>query len=242
MASIESLTDPLHEALIRVPLTSEDGVCQVCHGAPSSRDFTECYSCDQAISGVTHPAPRVVPISLCPADGQLYLVLRTYKSHNRQRFQPVVAGFIGRFLKNHRDCVGGEPDLVTIVPSTTGRQGEHPLAGAIRLLHPLSQRLRPLLRPGRDRLGHNQPSDEGFEATEEVAGKHVLLVDDLYTSGARLHSAASVLQQAGAHLPAALVVGRYMRPRSGDLAAEVLARAQERPFDWRSCCECEPPF
>lgn len=242
MASIESLTDPLHESLIRVPLKWEDGICGTCHGAPSSRKFSECYSCYEATRGVTRPVPRVIPISLCPANGQLYRVLSTYKSCNRLRFQPVVAGLIGRFLKNHWDCVGREPDLLAVVPSTTSRQGEHPLAAAIKMLHPLGQRLRPLLSVGRQSCGHNKPSDTGFEAAEDVAGKHVLLVDDLYTSGARLHSAASVLQLAGAHLPAAVVVGRYMNPREGDLGAEVLAQAWDHRFDWRFCCACEPPF
>lgn len=46
----------------------------------------------------------------------------------------------------------------------------------------------------------------------EVQGRHVVLVDDVMTSGASLYSAAAVLREAGARHIAALVVARTDAP------------------------------
>ena len=48
---------------------------------------------------------------------------------------------------------------------------------------------------------------------QEVAGRAVLLVDDVMTSGASLHSAAQALRQAGARRIAALVLARTDEPQ-----------------------------
>lgn len=243
VTSVESVTDPYYAALVPVPPAWKTGICEVCHRATNGPQYAECRSCEQTIIRVTHHADKVVPVSLCEARGQLHHILRTYKSHNRASFQKVVAGLIGRFYNHHRECLGGTPDVVTSVPSTSGRMGEHPLGGAIKLTPALGQRYCPLLVPGEKPCTHNRPDDRAFAVTEDVRGLSVLLLDDTYTSGARLHSAASALQLAGARLAAALVVGRYVAPRDdNDPNMALLEQAKQRTFSWDVCCDCELPF
>lgn len=242
MTSVESLTDPYYAALVRVPPSWESGVCAICHRATNHPNYRECYSCDQTVGRVTYHAETVVPISLCEARGQLHHILRTYKDRNQASFQKVVAALIGRFYKHHQRCLGGTPDVVTSVPSTAARTGEHPLAGAIKMLRSLGHRYQPLLTPDRP-SDHNKANDRAFAVTEGVNGRNVLLVDDTYTSGARLHSASSALQLAGARLNAALVVGRYINPRGAeDPNAALLEQAKSDAYTWEICCECEAPF
>lgn len=241
--TLESLTDPYHAQLVWVPPAWHGGICDICHNAPNP-GFPTCYSCDQVVSRVSQPVTRVLPVSLCPAGSQLYHVLRSYKNTAPQ-LTARVAALVGRFYQHHELCLlNGAPgfDALTVVPSTTGRPGEHPLAGALKMLRPLGHRYEQLLLPGPESCSHNDPSDRAFTPTAEVAGRTVLLVDDLYTSGARLHSAASALSLAGAHVPSALVAGRFLRPKHDERAAALLEHARQQPFDWRLCCCCQPPF
>ena len=52
-----------------------------------------------------------------------------------------------------------------------------------------------LLMPGSVSIGHNDSDDQGFAASPEAAGRSVLLVDDTFTSGARIQTAASALRR-----------------------------------------------
>ena len=74
-------------------------------------------------------------------------------------------------------------------------------------------RYQTLLAKGVEQLGHMHASDNGYQVTKDVARLRVLLVDDTFTIGARVQSAASALQNAGAHVVAAVVAGRVIDPR-----------------------------
>jgi hypothetical protein len=58
---------------------------------------------------------------------------------------PRVAALLARFLQNHNRCIGGW-DLITVVPSSIGRRGPHPLAQAINMVPALADSHRPLGR------------------------------------------------------------------------------------------------
>ena len=58
-----------------------------------------------------------------------------------------------------------------------------------------------------------------FTAVRALAGERVLLVDDIWTTGARAQTAAAALLAAGASTVAALVIGRFINPGFGDNAA-----------------------
>ncbi|HZD02095.1 MAG TPA: hypothetical protein VFA46_18470 [Actinomycetes bacterium] len=234
------------------------GVCGACHGpAPPGRD--RCASCRAVLAQVDDPLTLVVPISLyttasgrLAGGGQLYNLLWEYKDR-RNPLPEVpwqVAAILARFLAAHHRCVsrraGGGWEVVTSVPSTVGRNGQHPLRAALhrmaRFDRPRKEREAPLLRPGPAPVREGQADLEGFTVTEPVAGRRVLLVDDALVTGARLQSAAAALRRAGATVVAGVVLGRLVLP--GDAAAERLWRRQRgREFTFDACClEDSQPF
>ena len=243
MPTAIELTD-LHLRTYTRVLPRGPGVCDVCHGAPNA-GWPRCWSCAQTVRQVSHPIELVVPISLTELPGQLHHVLRSYKRDDypasvRDGFRQQVSALLARFLWKHGHCVqtvaAEDWDCLTIVPSSQGRAGDHPLEGAIRLFPSLRDQYRALLTPGTERADHNRASDFAYAVTEDVSGLRVLLVDDTFTSGARAQSAASALQLAGARVVAMVPIGRVIRPEFSTESATLLARARGEPFDFEVCC------
>lgn len=246
MPTIRQIAEPQASILTPVP-PAGPGICAICHGIPNP-GYDTCYSCEQAMSQVTKPCTTVVPFSLYETGHQLWSVLRKYKDSPdpkvRDRFSTQVAAFLGMALIEHRGCLEetvGEWDLITTVPSTSGkRTGPHPLVGALSRIDYLRREHKELLAPGPVALGHNKADDEGFITVLPVTGKRVLLVDDTYTSGARVQSAASCLQLAGATVPAIVVVGRVITPGWGPHVAEFWKEQRRQRFDFDTCALEQP--
>ena len=99
-----------------------------------------------------------------------------------------------------------------------------------------------LLRASNRPAGHLAASDHGFTVMSRVRGRRVLLVDDTLTTGAEVQSAASALQAAGATIPAAVVLGRYINPDFNQAASDLWERAHGRPFAFDRCCLCDQPW
>lgn len=243
MPTAVEITDPNIRTYTRV-LPVGSGVCDLCHGAPG-KDWDRCWSCAKTTGQVSRPVDLVVPISLTELLGQLHHVLRSYKNDAyleavREIFRLQVSALLARFLWQHGDCIrhaaGKDWDATTIVPSSQGRTGEHPLEAAIRMFPFLNDQYRSLLRPGMVKADHNHASDDAYEVAEAVIGMRVLLLDDTFTSGARAQSAASALQLAGAHVVAIVPIGRVIRPDFNEESAELLRRAREQPYDFAVCC------
>jgi predicted amidophosphoribosyltransferase len=237
------ITDPHLRTYTRV-LPIGPGVCDVCHGVPGP-GWERCWSCAQTIRQVSRPIELVVPISLTELLGQLHHVLRSYKREDyplsvRDRFRLQVSALLARFLWQHGDCIraaaGEDWDCITIVPSSQGRSGVHPLEEAIRMFPFLADQYRRLLGTGTAKAVHNRASDKAFRVTEDVTGTRVLLVDDTFTSGARAQSAASALQLAGARVVAMVPIGRVIKPDFSTEAAALLTRARAHAFDFAICC------
>lgn len=243
MPSARDLSDSAAGYLVAVPQVAA-GVCQLCHGA-SNPGYGLCFSCDQTCGQVDHPVRQVFPISLSQTGEQLHHVLRGYQDNPdpavRARFSLIVAALLTRFLVRHGSCVaaaaGGRWEMATTVPSRGKRPPPHPLDVAIGLSPWLSAQGRPRLARGAADIGHNRASDGAYLVTEEVAGRRLLLLDDTFTTGASLPSAASALATAGAQVVAAVVVGRFMRP-DFSAAAELWSRARASAFDFERCCVC----
>ena len=243
MATFRDYTDPYLSIYTRVP-PAGPGVCDICHGAPNP-GFDRCWSCSRTMRQVTRPLSLVVPISLYQVPGQLWKVLRDYKDGRtaglRERFALQVAATLGRFLSSHWHCITGprgDPwDRIVTVPSSSGRVGAHPLRQALQLLPPpYRDRETDALRPGPVAARHNQANDHAFIVREPLDCARILLVDDTYTTGARLQSAASALCRAGGELVAAVVVGRVVRAGDNAATRALWNASRARRFSFDTCC------
>jgi hypothetical protein len=84
-----------------------------------------------------------------------------------------------------------------------------------------------------DRLGQPPGADQVTEVAGAVAGDHGMLDG----AGGR-----RTLQTAGATIPAAVVIDRYINPDFSLAAQDLWERAQSRPFTFERCCLCEEPW
>jgi len=112
---------------------------------------------------VSRPCSLIVPISLYEVGFQLHYQLKHYKDGDGSKmawdFLVKTAALVGYFLQQHDGCIaaaaGGSWDIITSVPSSTDRPGEHPLATAIKLVPSLREQYEPLLRRGSTPPQHN---------------------------------------------------------------------------------------
>jgi hypothetical protein len=245
MANAAHYTDPYLHTYRQVPPTGP-GVCKVCHTGLNP-GFDTCYSCRTTTRQVSRPTTQVVPISLYKVPGQLWHVLRYYKNDKPSQAEKLlavqVAAIIARFLDHHHRCLaalGGPWTLATTVPSTRagGRGGQHPLVQVVKWVRRLEGRYSPVLVRGPGDVGHNLAGDEVFTPTRRVDDHRVLLVDDTFTTGARLQSAASALFAAGAVNVTALVVGRVIDPDWNDNCQRIWDQATGTGFAFDRCCLC----
>jgi predicted amidophosphoribosyltransferase len=252
MPTVEELTDP-YTAAYTPPPQAGVGVCDVCHGptgaSPDGSRYRRCESCTRTRRQVTRPLGLVVPVSLYIEGEQLHTVLRGYKDspdeEARGRFQMQVAALLARFLRDHGDCIrraaGRDWDTITIVPSSAGRAGTHPLEQAVRMSRTQRDLYRTLLEPTDVDADHREADERAYRALPETAGRSVLLIDDTFTSGARVQSAASALTLAGADVVAAVVLGRIVDTHADRYPEklELWERQRAIPFDF-DVCSLEP--
>lgn len=242
MANARELTD-LHLTTYTAVAPIGVGVCNVCHGAPGT-GYARCESCNKTIRQVSIPVERIVPISLYRTASQLHHVLRGYKDNIdgdvRSDLTRQVAALLYRFVSEHRGCLErfmGTWDAVVVVPSTREPSSlAHPLVRALLMAPGLREQLISPLTPGSVKIGHRVASDDGFACANEVAGRRVLLVDDTFTSGARMQSAASALNRAGGSVVGAIVVGRVIDTEFSSEALAMWNQARSYPFDFTRCC------
>jgi hypothetical protein len=216
------ITDPQLSIYVPVPAAGPPGVCSSCHGAVNARAdgtfYSTCWNCN---SIPRYGVSVIAPISLIhTSESQLYAAARDYKSGAvdpavRAAHSVLLAATMQRFLRLHRGCIAGaagiEWDTLTIVPSTRGRPEPHPLEETIQRAPELAREYVRLLRPTGAPIQHANPNPDAFQADDEANGRRVLLLDDTFTSGANLHSAAAALSATGAHVVGAVPIGRVAR-------------------------------
>lgn len=95
-----------------------------------------------------------------------------------------------------------------------------------------------LLAPGPGVIARNAAADDGFIASPNAQGRRVLLIDDTFTSGAKIQSAASALAIGGATVVAGVVLGRVIDPTNPAYPepAELWKRQSRIPFRFDTCC------
>lgn len=221
-----------------VPSESMPYTCPICLG-PLRLDFEQCYSCHQLFDLDGAPASligQVVPMSTALNPSAWYSCFTGYKGLARgysQYLAALFASYLGEHQSRIETMLGGDWTMITIVPSTRGiSYDDQPLKKALWLATGIREYLHQTLSHVSGRSvsrGSFDPS--AFEsAGEEAAGHRVLLIEDLWVSGAKCVSAAGRLLDDGAESVAILPIAREFRDNPDFTPPDYLA-ASEAPFD-----------
>jgi predicted amidophosphoribosyltransferase len=218
-----------------------DGVCPICFNLINTSD-RPCRAC---LTTENH-LDALLPISYTVGGDPLHMRLVSYK-READSFVPIalsqLAAMLDAFLGQHERCLGGGRrfDLVTTVPSSDpNRDRFHPLRRIVSQIVPVTAaRHRRLLLPGDAHVRPHVFDLRRFQAIERLSGERILLVDDLWTTGASAQSAAASLHRAGAAAVAAVVIGRYLSPGYRDNLPRL--RTIAGGFDWSRCALCTDP-
>jgi hypothetical protein len=164
-------------------------------------------------------ADVVAPVMYAIASTPSATLLRDYKDHPsgamRARSARIVGQLVGTALARHEACiertVGAPISVRATLPSLTFRPGTHPLA---ELVGEMGIDVQAVLAAAPTATCHRLVRSDKFEVTrpDAVVGRHVLLLDDVWTTGSNAQSAALALRHAGATAVSVMVVGRWINP------------------------------
>lgn len=200
--------------------------CRICTGA-TWRRYSLCTSCRDVAISLGRPLVPVTAITTVTASSSLYRALRQYKSathHAAQRQAAALTATLAEFAARRTGRpLPASADATVVVPSGPGgRPPPHPLVAVAEAagFGPTAPWLAACATPPTP-VGHRHACSAAYVASSEVGGKRVLLLDDVYTSGAHLQSAAAALEIAGARVVQAVVVARFSRGTGECSAAPV---------------------
>ena len=146
----------------------------------------------------------------------------------------MIAALLTKYFDHHGPTIvaRGRVDCLVVVPSSE-RPPPHPLhqiLSEIGIQVPVLE----LLRRGVGPLDRVRAARDAFEVVDDLSSQHVLLVDDVYTTGSHINSAAATLRDAGHRISGALVIARRVNP---GYLLEIEQFWQEQaaiPYDWQS--------
>lgn len=239
MPTVAELTEPYGNFMLG-PVRGP-GVCDVC--LTFTDGYPRCYTCART----SQPLDALLPISYSVAAGQLHHVLAAYKrldGRAGRRLASQLAAVLWRFLSCHERCltraVGVRSfDLVAAVPSKDReRDAARPLHWIVgEAVGPTRDRHRRLLDRSDVPVAAHEFDPRRYVVSGRLSEQAVLIIDDTWTTGANIQSAAMVLKEAGAQAVAAVVIGRHLKRGWGQNERRLQALA--RPFDWAKCACCE---
>lgn len=207
-----TITYPLNR--LTPPIPQHSRTCHVCSdiNAPGLNTCRNCHHCQQTF-GV--PPVPVEAITLYDRTSPIRQTLINYKNTSHPHQHEHVRSLrelIGTWHDANRTRLDtyGPLDGCVVVPSTTTTHNtlhqmltNEPLA----LLGPPIQALAATGEPNTRR-----PSPTKFRATNDVAWKRFVLIDDVYTTGSTAQSAAMTLEQHHATVAFILVAARRINP------------------------------
>lgn len=190
--------------------------CVFCTKLLDTGEHDLCSRCQRELPWLTgHPAEQQGDFfSLCVSplyyQDQVKESIRRYKFHGRRGYHKAYGTFVAQCITDH---LAGRYDLMTWVPLSRRRKRERGYDQSFLLASAAAQALGNMvvetLRKDRD-----TPAQSGLEDAAQrranvlgvyspvnpglVAGKRVLLVDDVITTGSTLSECARILRTAGA--------------------------------------------
>ncbi|MCY1141567.1 phosphoribosyltransferase [Actinoplanes sp. Pm04-4] len=229
----------IEQHVVRPVATSQS--CDLCFGAVGYRSdgipFQRCNHCD------SYPRALDTYVPICSSlDDGLESLLHRYKDFGVQyRWMAApLTSLLKDFLERHLPCLearSGRLHVATIVPSgNDGRAFDH-LRDAIRLIDDWPIRwtfdLIGKAKSGRPERGVIDPT---FYRAGQAApsGIGVLLVDDTWTSGSTLISAAMCLRGRGLPRIAGLTIGRQLHAGFGN-SEQLIDQVTRTQFDMNTC-------
>jgi predicted amidophosphoribosyltransferase len=224
------------------------GVCRRCLNLTA-----EAAGLCRACRAGEHQLAAIVPISYSVGGEWLHHLIASYK-RDADPWVPdamiTLARICEAFIDAHERCVASAAgverfELVTTVPSGDPmRDAEHPLRCIVGdLVAPTCDRHeRLLVRSDAPAIPRHFDASR-YRATRPLSGEAVLLIDDMWTSGASAQSAAAALLDAGAGKVAAIVIARHLN-RGWDQNDVRLRRLARDDFDFSRCalCRIEAPL
>jgi hypothetical protein len=197
--------------VVREPMRT----CRVC-AAPVD-GYELCWRCrdHQRISGL---ADVVAPLAYAIDGTESAAVLRNYKNHplrcERERCGSIVGELLRLGTSLHERCldavVGLPVSARVVIPSLTSRIGTHPMISIAESLGLIGD---VVLRPALDARCDRVVDPEKFTVDGAVAGRHVLVLDDVWTTGSNAQSATLALRRAGAAAVSVVVIARWLTAR-----------------------------
>lgn len=234
-------------AIMRNPLRVPNLTCEICT-APIAVQYSRCYRCHRDILGsfAVPVARRVVPLTYSIFGQQSNVDMHRYKEALAEKerllnpsYQRVLLLVLG-FALTHAGCIDRiSPMPVTrlaFVPSLSGRRGIHPLNQVGAVLPAQWQRV--ALEPVPDvpvearrevSLGHfflPSPAD--------VAGQHVVILEDTWVQGGHVQSAAATILRAGAAAVTIIVIARRLKS-DGTQHQDLWAELDSREYTLQIC-------
>lgn len=217
------------------PIRSAE-TCAVCL-RPVPEGDEVCGPCGWHIRSGAPLADAVIPLTYAARGSQAMKDSYQYKEPLEALHRGARRRLLGLFdetMERHAWCIADlspAPRAVTTVPSSSGRS-PHPIDLFVERLATAQQLLR-YVGPSGDPQARRVFAPERWEVLDEVAGLHVLLVDDTWVSGARMQSCASALKQAGAAYVSAVVLVRHLDEYGA--APAFLEQHKSRRYDPAVC-------
>lgn len=236
--ALVNASDPLAAELVAPPKDGAD-ICPLCHSwRPPAQVI--CDSCEVTGRAVGFPLASPSVITLTTKPSPLRGWLTRYKGRPSDADDPFdsksyerIRAMIGRFLIEHGNRLAdlvGPLDALVVVPSGGARPLPHPLERILtELLLPVP--VDTLLARGPGALNFRLSAVDGFVPTRRATPRRVLLVDDVFVTGARIFSAARALRDNFHTVAGALVIARRVNREWGDCQA-MWDRQVARGFSW----------
>ena len=211
--------------------------CAVC--TTPVNGFARCWRCERSRS-LPGLADMVAPLSYAIAGTPSAALLYDYKNHParcvRESAGERVKELALQGVIRHERCLGRGAGIPVsrrlVIPSLTSRPGRHPFAA---LVDTLTSADPAALVPVPDAWCDRAVNDKfALQPAIRLNGQHVLILDDVWTTGSNAQSAVLAVRRAGAAAVSVLVVGRWLSPRRR-LIDEFVATRLTRVYDPGIC-------